>query len=578
MKHDISEKEREYAQLIYGYRKERNYSDAITMCDNAILEFPQSNFFYKIKGDILFETEKYTEALNIYLLFLNKIKDEPEYFTNFTRFFNRVSQEISIEEQIYNRLACMVCNKEYPYGLTKNIMNLLLDTYSVPFDLNGLIDETLDTKSINTVKTNYEKVKKQGKCRELIYLCKVTEGECYRKNIGINRYILKRVESNRLYDQAISWTKRNLSYTNDPAMIRTLFRLCREVSDYSDAEEYLGKNNIIEIQEFNIQYELVLYFDYIGDEKKRNDALQCIEKLAANSLPIYRTLFNFYVRFNMLDEAQKVQKSIMNLDKSKQAEKVQQETEDIVWERLRSLISEQEHSRQLMAVSELIKGFSHELGQPITNIRYAIQLFYMKSRKSGDIIKPEEKELLDGVLKQTERVGKLLNRFSPIISSKSEKKFFNVFTAISNIFDELSSRLNNEGIEVTIQGDNQLEVYGEELQFGQVFYNLIINSIYAIRKKDQPGQIMVDIKRNDDFLKINFFDNGIGIPFELRRKIFNAFFSTKNKEVEEGGEGLGLFIVWNILKIFSGRIYVDEFYDKGAKFVIEINLKENLNV
>ena len=61
------------------------------------------------------------------------------------------------------------------------------------------------------------------------------------------------------------------------------------------------------------------------------------------------------------------------------------------------------------------------------------------------------------------------------------------------------------------------------------------------------------------------------------KKDFNPFFSTKIKE-KRGGEGLGLFIVWNILKIFSGKIYVDEKYNKGARFVIEIDIEENKNV
>lgn len=202
----------------------------------------------------------------------------------------------------------------------------------------------------------------------------------------------------------------------------------------------------------------------------------------------------------------------------------------------------------------------------------------MKNRKRNIEIIPEEKQLLDSILTQTERVGKLLNRFSPIISSKSEKKYFNVYQAVNNIFDELSVRLNNEKIEYFLRGNHNTEIYGEELQFGQVFYNLIINSIYAIKRTDRPGKIEVSIEESNNTLKISFSDNGTGISPELQRKIFEPFFSTKNKETEEGGEGLGLFIVWNILKIFSGKISVDATHQNGAKFIIIINLEENRHV
>ncbi len=139
-------------------------------------------------------------------------------------------------------------------------------------------------------------------------------------------------------------------------------------------------------------------------------------------------------------------------------------------------------------------------------------------------------------------------------------------------------RLSNEGIEYTITGDENVELYGEAIQFSQVFYNLIINSIYAINKKGVRGKIDVSIQVEEDALIICFVDNGTGISGESSKKIFDPFYSTKRKESEEGGEGLGLYIVWNILKIFNGRIYVDPAYMGGAKFVIRIKLEENRNV
>ena len=62
------------------------------------------------------------------------------------------------------------------------------------------------------------------------------------------------------------------------------------------------------------------------------------------------------------------------------------------------------------------------------------------------------------------------------------------------MFGELAVRLQGEGIEYGIRGD-EAEIYGEELQFGQVFYNLIINSIYAIRRTEKKGFLDVNIKK-----------------------------------------------------------------------------------
>ena len=121
-------------------------------------------------------------------------------------------------------------------------------------------------------------------------------------------------------------------------------------------------------------------------------------------------------------------------------------------------------------------------------------------------------------------------------------------------------------------------LYGETIQFSQIFYNLIINSIYAIDKKKCDGIIEVEIEKIEQILFIRFWDNGIGIPREIQRKIFDPFYSTKRKEVEEGGEGLGLYIVWNILKMFKGKIFVDSEYADGAKFIMQIVMEEEESV
>lgn len=80
---------------------------------------------------------------------------------------------------------------------------------------------------------------------------------------------------------------------------------------------------------------------------------------------------------------------------------------------------------------------------------------------------------------------------------------------------------------------------------------------------------------NIKYIIIEFSDNGPGIPRENIQKIFTPFFTTKDPLVyEDGGQGLGLYIVWNVLKIFNGTIKVDTDYINGAKFIIKINKKE----
>ena len=91
------------------------------------------------------------------------------------------------------------------------------------------------------------------------------------------------------------------------------------------------------------------------------------------------------------------------------------------------------------------------------------------------------------------------------------------------------------------------------------------------------GEIVVNISKKSNYIQIFFSDNGPGIPEENRKKIFEPFFSTKDPTSGNGGEGLGLFVVWNILKMYNGTIQVNHKFEKGAQFVIKIPVEEERN-
>ena len=222
----------------------------------------------------------------------------------------------------------------------------------------------------------------------------------------------------------------------------------------------------------------------------------------------------------------------------------------------------------MVALRDLLKGFSHELGQPITNIRYGVQLQKIRMQKGIDA-REDVETLLNLILAQTSRIGNMLDRFRPIVSSKSEQTIFSVENCISQVFEDLKSRLLIQNISYEINCANEARLYGDYTQFSQIFYNLVLNSMQAIAS---DGKITVDIVSQNENIRIYFMDNGPGIPKEYHQKIFEPFFSTKDPTSGNGGEGLGLFIVWNILKMFNGSIQIDKKYKYGARFIISLPL------
>ena len=136
------------------------------------------------------------------------------------------------------------------------------------------------------------------------------------------------------------------------------------------------------------------------------------------------------------------------------------------------------------------------------------------------------------------------------------------------VFTDLETRLLSQNITHRIIGASALVLTGDQIQFSQVFYNLILNAMQAIEKN---GHIDINISVSEyHVLTIIFADNGPGIPEQNFQKIFEPFFSTKDPTSGNGGEGLGLYIVWNILKMFNGTIQIDKNFRSGTKFIIQI--------
>jgi signal transduction histidine kinase len=96
-----------------------------------------------------------------------------------------------------------------------------------------------------------------------------------------------------------------------------------------------------------------------------------------------------------------------------------------------------------------------------------------------------------------------------------------------------------------------------------VIMNFISNAIEAV--SGNKGSIKVDVKEEGKYAVIVISDNGSGMSEELQKSIFNPFFTTKDK-----GVGLGLFIVYNIVKAHGGFVEVESTEGLGSSFTIYI--------
>jgi signal transduction histidine kinase len=136
---------------------------------------------------------------------------------------------------------------------------------------------------------------------------------------------------------------------------------------------------------------------------------------------------------------------------------------------------------------------------------------------------------------------------------------------------ELFSDYQRCVISLDIRTKEDVYIYADREQISRVFINLIKNAIQAV-PDNRTGKIEVVLEKQNDIAVVKVKDNGKGIPEEIRDKLFQPNFTTKNS-----GMGLGLSIVRNIIRNAGGKIYFETEPGKGTTFFVELPvMEENL--
>ncbi len=221
---------------------------------------------------------------------------------------------------------------------------------------------------------------------------------------------------------------------------------------------------------------------------------------------------------------------------------------------------------------EIVNQISHEIKNPLVVIAgYANRIMQnIEKCKEPDIeyiknscrIIVEESVKLENLLHDSI----IYNR-----ASKIEFKRISLYPIIKKCINLFKYQLAERDISLIFNYKNSEKIYGDPVQIRQLFFNLIINSMEAIKNN---GKILINLFSGEKYTIFEIEDNGGGIPDNKIQNIFNPFFTTKIK-----GSGLGLAIVYRIVKSHNGIILVKNL-DKGVKFTIkfpfgEKNVKKN---
>ncbi len=225
------------------------------------------------------------------------------------------------------------------------------------------------------------------------------------------------------------------------------------------------------------------------------------------------------------------------------------------------------HQSRLAAMGEMVNAIAHQWRQPLNSLGIIIQS--LRHIISAGVIDIDIlKEIESDIMEKLNYMSQTIDDFSAFfIVTKREEKF-NILDSIKNAIRLIDIQLKNNNIKIEIENElnSNLSATGFLNEFRQVVLNLIHNSMVAIISNSiKNGKITIVIKECKSRLHIDVIDNGGGISKEDMPKIFNPYFSTKEK-----GNGIGLYmskaIVENHMK---GVLKVKNIKD-GAVFTITL--------
>ncbi|SPD76091.1 putative Histidine kinase [uncultured Desulfobacterium sp.] len=216
-------------------------------------------------------------------------------------------------------------------------------------------------------------------------------------------------------------------------------------------------------------------------------------------------------------------------------------------------------SEKLAAMGRLTSQIAHELNNPLYGIMNTLEL--MKTE-----ISPQNKrrKILDMALSETVRLAEMLRKMLSFSKPDEEKRqLTNVNTLIDEILLLYEKQLRENNIKIrSFFAEDLGEVYASKNQLRQVFLNVIANARDAM---PEGGILKVETKMAVGKVIIIISDTGVGIRPENLDKIFEAFFTTKDKIK---GVGLGLSVCYGFIKDHGGDIKVESKYGSGTTFTI----------
>ena len=224
-------------------------------------------------------------------------------------------------------------------------------------------------------------------------------------------------------------------------------------------------------------------------------------------------------------------------------------------------------NESLAQMTTMAAGVAHEIKNPLASISIYLQLMDKMMEKNGSMTRAEAKKYLDVVSEEVDRINKIAVDFLFAVKPmKVNLAICNVNDIVKKTVDVIKAELKEKGVSLKMHLAVSLpKVLADSTLIQQSILNLVKNAIQAMPEGKKDPEISISTFIEGDMVKISVADNGCGMTEEQMSKIFEPYYTTKSS-----GTGLGLTVLFKIMKQHEGDVTVRSTPGAGSEFTLQI--------
>ena len=286
---------------------------------------------------------------------------------------------------------------------------------------------------------------------------------------------------------------------------------------------------------------------------------------------IFSYLISVYITKSLSEIGKKIKLTRIDKKNSKIQIKARSKEVNILVESYNKMVGMLNESVEKLSKSykeqawrEMAKQVAHEIKNPLTPMRLSVQSFQRNFDINDIEIDKKLDEFSKTLIQQIDTMSTIASAFSNFAEMPAQEggkiNIIETTRLALKIFKEKHINFKFE--------DKIIEVNIDRTQMVRIITNLIKNALEACDLLENPI-IQVNIKKKNKNVLIDVIDNGVGIPEEIRTKIFEPKFTTKSS-----GMGLGLGMVKNLVSSYGGNISFKSTINSGTSFLISFPISK----